>query len=96
MDKGRAPDGPGPSHDYNPGVARGRFHLTLPERLADEPVIHTLGSRFDLVTNIRRASIEDRTGWVILELEGSEEAIADAVRWMAEQDVEVERIDDSE
>ena len=76
-------------------MARGRFHLTLPERLADEPVIHTLGTRFDLVTNIRRASIEDRTAWVILELEGSGEAIAAAVRWMAEQDVQVERIDDS-
>jgi ABC-type methionine transport system ATPase subunit len=77
-------------------VARGRFHLTLPERLADEPVIHALGTRFDLVTNIRRASIEERTAWVILELEGSEEAMADAVQWLAEQDVQVERIDDSE
>ena len=56
-------------------------------------MIHTLGSRFDLVTNIRRASIEDRTAWVILELEGSEEAIAEAVRWMADQDVQVERIE---
>jgi ABC-type methionine transport system ATPase subunit len=76
-------------------VARGRFHLTLPERLADQPVIHTLGSRFDLVTNIRRASIEDRTGWVILELEGSEQAMEEALRWLAEQQVRVERIDDS-
>ena len=56
-------------------------------------MIHTLGSWFDLVTNIRRASIEDRTAWVILELEGSEEAIAEAVRWMADQDVQVERIE---
>ena len=74
-------------------MARARFHLTLSERLADEPVIHTLGNRFELVTNIRRASIEDRTAWVILELDGSEEAIAEAVRWMTEQDVQVERIE---
>jgi len=58
-------------------------------------VIHTLGSRFDVVTNIRRASIEERTAWVILELDGSDEAVGDAVRWLAEQDVQVERIDDS-
>jgi ABC-type methionine transport system ATPase subunit len=77
-------------------VARGRFHLTLPERLADQPVIHTLGSQFNLVTNIRRASIEDRTAWVILELEGPDTAIEDALRWLAEQDVHVERIEESE
>jgi ABC-type methionine transport system ATPase subunit len=76
-------------------VAKGRFHLTFPGHLVDEPVIHTLGSRFDVVTNIRRASIEERTGWVILELDGSDEAVGDAVRWLAEQDVQVERIDDS-
>jgi ABC-type methionine transport system ATPase subunit len=76
-------------------VAKGRFHLTLPERLADEPVIHTLGTRFDVVTNIRRASIEERIAWVILELEGPEERIEEAVRWLAEQDVQVERIDGS-
>jgi hypothetical protein len=77
-------------------VARGRFHLTLPERLADQPVIHTLGSRFNLVTNIRRASIEDRTAWVILELEGPDAAIEDALRWLADQDVHVERIEEAE
>jgi hypothetical protein len=76
-------------------VAKGRFHLTLPERLADEPVIHTLGTRFDVVTNIRRASIEERTAWVILELEGQDERLEEAVRWLAEQDVQVERIDES-
>jgi ABC-type methionine transport system ATPase subunit len=76
-------------------VAKGRFHLTFPGHLVDEPVIHTPGSRFDVVTNIRRASIEERTAWVILELDGSDEAVGDAVRWLAEQDVQVERIDDS-
>jgi ABC-type methionine transport system ATPase subunit len=76
-------------------VGQGRFHLTLPERLADEPVIHTLGTRFDVVTNIRRASIEERTAWVILELEGQDERLEEAVRWLAEQDVQVERIDES-
>ncbi len=76
-------------------MAKGRFHLTFPGHLVDEPVIHTLGSRFDVVTNIRRASIEERTAWVILELDGSDEAVGDAVRWLAEQEVQVERIDDS-
>jgi NIL domain len=81
---------------YNPHVARGRFHLTLPGRLKDEPVIHTLGTRFGLVTNIRRASIEDPAAWVILELDGPDQAVEDALRWLAEQDVVVGRIEDPE
>jgi L-aspartate semialdehyde sulfurtransferase ferredoxin len=74
-------------------VAKQRFHLTLPNQLADEPVIYELGRRFDVVTNIRRAAVEERLAWVILEMEGAESAIADAVAWLADQGVEVERID---
>jgi hypothetical protein len=58
-------------------------------------VIHTLGQRFGLVTNIRRASVDDRAAWVILELEGPDERVGRAVDWLAEQDVQVERIEDS-
>jgi ABC-type methionine transport system ATPase subunit len=75
-------------------MARGRFHLTFPETLIQEPVIFRLGKEFDVVTNIRRANIEERFGWVILEMEGSEQAIAEAVAWLAEQGVQVDRIED--
>lgn len=74
---------------------RGKLHLTFPERLIDEPVIHRLGKDFDLVTNIRRANIEEDHAWVILEMEGTEESIAQAVSWLAEQGVQVDRIEDS-
>ena len=69
-----------------------RFHLTLPEHLAQEPVIYNLGKRFDVVTNIKRASVEDRFAWVILELDGPDEAVTAAVRWLGEQGVDVDRI----
>jgi L-aspartate semialdehyde sulfurtransferase ferredoxin len=74
-------------------VARGRFHLTFPEALSGEPVIYRLGKRFGLVTLIRRANLEERSGWVILELEGDEGPIADATAWLVEQGVRVERLD---
>ena len=74
-------------------MARARFHLTLPQHLANEPVIYNLGKRFDVVTNIRRASVEERFGWLILELDGSDEAIGEAVSWLGDQGVEVDRID---
>jgi ABC-type methionine transport system ATPase subunit len=74
-------------------VAGRRFHLTFPPDLVEEPVIHALGERFGLVTTITRAHVEEAGGWVILEVRGDESAVADAVAWLAERGVHVERID---
>ena len=74
-------------------MASARFHLTFPEHLISEPVIHRVGREFDLVTNIRRANIEEHHGWVILEVDGTDEAIAAAVSWLASQGVQVDRIE---
>ena len=71
-------------------MAKGRFHLTFPEHLIQQPVIYNVGKQFDVVTNIRRANVEDRFGWVILEMEGSEGAMGEALGWLAEQGVQVE------
>jgi ABC-type methionine transport system ATPase subunit len=76
-------------------VTKARFHLTFPERLISEPVIHRVGKDFDLVTNIRRANIEERSAWVILEMDGADEDIARAVAWLAEQGLQVDRIDET-
>ena len=70
-----------------------RYHLTFPEHLISEPVIHRIGTEFGLVTNIRRANIEERHGWVILEMDGADQAIADAVAWLTAQGVQVDRLE---
>jgi hypothetical protein len=54
--------------------------------------VYRLGQDFRLVTNIRRANVEDRFGWVILEVDGQEDEIARAVAWLDEQGVQVDRI----
>jgi hypothetical protein len=75
-------------------MTRARLHLTFPERLISEPVVHRLGADFGLVTNIRRANLEeDHGGWLILEVEGDEGRIAEAVGWLAEQGLQVDRIE---
>lgn len=74
-------------------MSTARLHLTFPEHLISEPVIHRMGRDFELVTNIRRANIEDRGGWVILEVDGDDAAIARAVAWLAEQGLQVDRIE---
>ena len=73
-----------------------RFHLTFPEHLAGEPIMFTVGERFGLVPNLRRASIEEGSAWAILELEGDEEPIGSAVAWLTEQGVTVDRLDEDE
>ena len=83
-----------PSLTYNPGVARGRFHLTFPANLVDEPIVHKLGSEFGLTTNLKRANINERIAWVILELEGEDRALEEALAWLAEQGVHVDRLQD--
>lgn len=79
----------------NPRVRR-RFHLTFPGRLAGEPVLHMLGKEAGVVPNIRRASVEEGDAWMIVELDGDEEAIAEAVGWLTDRGVVVRRVDEDE
>ncbi|HET7235878.1 MAG TPA: NIL domain-containing protein [Actinomycetota bacterium] len=74
-------------------MTKARLHLTFPERLVSQPIVHRLGTEFGLVTNIRRANIEERGGWIIVEVDGTDERIASAVTWLAEQGLQVDRIE---
>lgn len=70
-------------------MVRRRVYLSFPEQLITEPVIHTMGKRFDIVTNIRRANVEPLAGWVVLEIEGDDEEIDRALAYASELGVEV-------
>lgn len=70
-------------------MPRRRILLTFPEELITQPVIHTMGTRFPIVTNIRRADVRERMGWVILEIEGADEALDAAVAYAADLGVDV-------
>jgi hypothetical protein len=70
-----------------------RVRLTFPETLVREPVVHRLSTEHDVVCNIRRADVRDRTGWVILEISGSQDAVTGAREWLEDTGV---RVDDLE
>jgi hypothetical protein len=73
-------------------AVRARLHITFPEHLMSEPVVHRLGADFGLVVNIRRANLEeDRGGWLIVEVDG--DRIGDAVAWLTDQGLAVDRIE---
>lgn len=70
-----------------------RVHLTFPGELIQEPVIYDLGRAFNIVTNIRRANVEDTHGWMILEVEGDDDAVAEGLAYLTDRGVQVSAID---
>ncbi len=69
-----------------------RVRLTFPTKLVKEPVIYNVGVNFQVVTNIRRANVENSAGWVVLEISGDEDALTRAEEYMRDLGVEVEPI----
>ncbi len=67
-----------------------RVRLTYLDRMIKEPVIYQLGRDFGVVTNIRRADVQEGIGWVILELEGDEDAIDRGLDWVRSLGIRVD------
>ena len=65
-------------------MERVRLFVSVPEPLVDRPMIYEVVKRFDVVPNIRRANVEARSGWVILELSGPQDRLDDAVSYLRE------------
>jgi L-aspartate semialdehyde sulfurtransferase ferredoxin len=70
-----------------------RVTFTFKTELIQRPVIYELGIKFEIVTNIRRAEVNQNDGWVVLELEGSSEEIERGLTWVIEQGVEVSSLE---
>jgi L-aspartate semialdehyde sulfurtransferase ferredoxin len=73
--------------------AGGKFYLTYPKRLVREPLIYQLSRKFDVVFNVRGASVNEDIGIIALELDGDPDVIEAAVAWLREQGVTVEPIE---
>ena len=73
-------------------MAKRRVRFTFPEQLITEPLIYNLGRKFQIITNIRRANVQERVGWVVLELEGSDDEIDRGIEWMTAAGVRVDSV----
>jgi len=71
-----------------------RVRLVFPEELVREPVLARLARTFEVEPNIRRASVETDSGWIICELSGEQAVIDEAVAWLEQTGVHVERLGD--
>ena len=73
--------------------ARGKFYLTYPKDLVKEPLIYLMSRKFDLVFNVRSASVSEQIGIIALELDGAQETIDAVVAWFRDRGVTVEPIE---
>jgi ABC-type methionine transport system ATPase subunit len=71
-----------------------RLKLIFPEQYVREPIIATMVRELNVTPNIRRASVEEHYGWIILELTGEVADTNSAIAWLGEQGIEVELLSD--
>jgi ABC-type methionine transport system ATPase subunit len=70
-----------------------KVHITFPEEKIREPIIYQIGQEYKLITNIRRADVTEKTGWVDLELTGELSEIERAVAGLKKKGVKVDPIE---
>ncbi len=73
-------------------MAKRRLALSFPADLLSEPVIYIISQQFNLVTNIRRAEIVEDSGWIDLEVEGTDKDIEDGISWAISRGIRVETL----
>ena len=70
-----------------------KFYLTFPQKLIRRPIMWELMRKFDVIANIRSASVSNEIGLVGMELEGSREQIDEARAWLESLEVLVEPVE---
>lgn len=78
---------------YSEPMQKTRLWLMFPARLITRPILWQLAKQFELVTNIRQASVTDEIGLVSLELDGEREEIKKAIAWLEENGIKVEPVE---
>jgi ABC-type methionine transport system ATPase subunit len=70
-----------------------RFWLTFDGDCSRKPLIYEMSKKFEVVFNIRNASVTPTIGIIALELEGEREVIKKAVVWLEANGVQVEPVE---
>ncbi|MGH8986849.1 MAG: NIL domain-containing protein [Acidimicrobiia bacterium] len=74
-------------------MPRVRLFVSFPEQLVDRPLIYEVIRGFDVVPNIRRANVEDHSGWIILEMTGDNSQLDASVAYLEEVGCTVNRME---
>lgn len=65
------------------------IHFEFSQDLVREPLLYQINREFDVVVNIRGASVTDEGGFIALELEGTEEELQRVLDYLKEQGVKL-------
>ena len=77
-------------------MARRKVFLTFPQTLVKEPILWRIGQEFQVVTNIRGASITEEVALLALMLEGDSGKIDQSISYLQGQGVKVETLEEEE
>ena len=82
-----------PAKPRKPAADSTRVWLTYPPQNIKRPIIWELGKKFDIVTDIRQASVNDEVGIVCLEIDGPRAEIKAAIAWLQKNGVNVDPVE---
>lgn len=71
-----------------------RVRLTFPEDLVRRPMLAGLVRTFRVEPNIRRAAVEEHSGWIVCELAGERAELDAALAWLRQEGVGVDLLGD--
>ena len=75
------------------GHEKKRLWLMYPPQKITRPILWELGKKFDIITNIRQASVTDEIGILCLELDGKGSEINAAIKWLGKNGINVEPVE---
>ncbi|MDP2940294.1 MAG: NIL domain-containing protein [Candidatus Omnitrophota bacterium] len=73
-------------------MAKQIMHLVFPQKQIKQPVIYTMAKRYNVMPNIRRASITETIGEVTLELSGTKEDLDKARKYLDRVGIKIEPV----
>lgn len=79
--------------DIMSGMNLIRLQLIYPEEKVKEPILCMVCKNFDVVVNIRTAKVTKDTGILTVEIDGEEQEIERAIRFIEERGVMVQPIE---
>jgi len=70
-----------------------RIYCTIPQEHIKDPILFQLAHQFEVIPNIRGASVTEEIALLTLDLEGEESNITAAVEHLVAQGVQVEDLE---
>jgi ABC-type methionine transport system ATPase subunit len=70
-----------------------RFKMTFPEKILGDPIIYKLSKDFDVIPNIMRGRITDKSAYLEVEIVGAAKNVDKALKYLSERGVTIQRLD---